>query len=144
MVLGTQPPPIANFGFETTGTNCAAILFNCTGPFFPLPGGSFSELSYPLPHCEFWIRNNGNQLCSNCADILFNCTCLFFQLPGGWFSELTPPPHCEFRIRSNGNQLCSTVNTVEGNSGMPRNSDSSDCVMKKRTGTSERLSLIHI
>jgi len=65
--LGRRQPPIANFGFETTGINCASIVlncaamfFNCTGYFFPLSGGWFSALS-PL-HCEFRIRNNGNQL----------------------------------------------------------------------------------
>ena len=39
----------------------------------------------PAPHCEFWIRNNGNQLCSNCDQLcyFFNFTGPFFQFPGG-------------------------------------------------------------
>ena len=55
VLLGTQPPPIANFRFEITGfncapivLNCAAIFFNCTRPSFQLPGGWFSGLRPPL------------------------------------------------------------------------------------------------
>ena len=53
--LERHQPPIANFGFKTTGINCATIGFNCADifliynrPFFRLLGRWFSDLS-PLP-----------------------------------------------------------------------------------------------
>jgi len=98
--LERHQPPIANFGFKTTGINCALIVLNCAdifsncnGPFFQFPGGRFSELS-PLPHCEIQIRNNENQLCTNCAQLCRNFFKLyrpFFSITRGVVLGIQPP-----------------------------------------------------
>jgi len=45
----------------------------------------------PPSHCEFWIQNNRNQLCSNCAIIFFNCTRPVFSITRGVVLETQPP-----------------------------------------------------
>jgi len=85
---------IANFGSETTGINCArivlnyaAIVFNCTGTFFQLPGGWFSELSVmPPPIADFGLGTAG----INWAQIFSSCDwppCPVKE--AGWFSEFS-------------------------------------------------------
>jgi len=73
----SPPPPIANFGFETTGMNCApialncaAIFFNCTRPFFNYLEGGFRKLDAPL-----WIPGPKQleSIVLNCAAIPFTC-----------------------------------------------------------------------
>jgi len=96
-------------------SNCAQSccnFFNCTDPFFQLPGGG-SRNSDPPPIANLGFETIGinySSIVFNCAAIFCDCTHPFFQLPGGWFSKLRPTiANFGFKTTEINLQLCSTV-----------------------------------